>query len=109
MELTKSEIKAQAVAYCDKAKAYRKSDEGQAELAAMAPAVQTKVREILEGNRGFRRVNGKIEMTKEALVANIARLEEKAEMFDERKKAVKGRISELKDELAERFGEDTNA
>lgn len=108
MELTKSEIKAMAEAYCDKAKAYRKSDEGQKELAEMAPAVQTKVREILEGNRGFRRVNGKIEFSKEALVAHIARLEEKSEMYDERKKALKGRISELQADLADRFGDEGN-
>lgn len=107
-ELSKAEIKAQAEAFCDKAKAYRKSAEGLTELAEMAPAVQSKVREILEGNRGFRRVNGKMEFSKEALVAHIARLEEKAEMYDERKKAIKGRISELKADLADRFGDEGN-
>lgn len=102
MELTKTEIKAQAEAYCDKAKAYRKSAEGVKELSEMAPVVQSKVREILEGRRGFRRVNGVIEFSDKALAAEITRLEEKSEMYDERKKVIKGRILELKKELADR-------
>lgn len=103
--MDKKEIKAQAEAYCEQPKSYRKSEEGQAEFNALPLPVQAKAREILEGRRGFRRVNGKIEFSKEALEAEIARLEEKEAMYDERKSAIKKLIKERKEELAERFGE----
>lgn len=104
--MEKKEIKAQAEAYCANPKAYRKSEEGQAEFNALEAPVKAKVREILEGRRGFRRVNGVIEFSKEALEAEIARLEAKESEYDERKKAIKKVIAERKEELAERFGGD---
>lgn len=103
--MEKKEIKAKAEAFCAKPKAYRKSEEGQAEFAELGAPVQAKVREILEGRRGFRRVNGVIEFTQEALEAEIARLEAKEADYATRVKAIKKVIAERKDELAERFGE----
>lgn len=104
--MDKAEIKAKAEAYCDRPKAWRKSAEGQKALAELPAAVQTKVREMLEGRRGFRKVNGVMEFTKEGLEEQIARLEEKAEMYAERSKAVKKLIAERKAEYAERFGDE---
>ena len=106
--MEKKEIKAQAEAYCANPKSYRQSEDGQAELASLPTPVQAKVREILEGRRGFRRVNGVIEFSQEALEAEIARLEEKEATYDERKKAIKKLIAERKEELAERFGENND-
>ena len=106
--MDKKEIKAQAEMYCENPKAWRKSQEGVAALAKLPAPVQAKVREILEARRGFRRVNGVIEFSKEALVADIARLEQKEADLADRSKAVKSLIAERKAELAERFGEDTN-
>lgn len=103
--MDKKEIKTLAEAYCKNPKSYRKSDEGQAELANLPAPVQAKVREILEARRGFRRVNGKIELSKEALIAEIARLEEKEADVKAKLPVLKALISERKDELAERFGE----
>lgn len=104
--MDKKEIKVQAEAYCDQPKAYRKSEEGQAEFNELPAPVKAKVREILEGRRGFRRVNGVIEFSKEALEAEIARLENKADEYVSRGKAIKKLIEERKEELAERFGSD---
>jgi len=104
--MDKKDIKAQAEAYCAQDKAYRRSEEGQAELAALPAPVQAKVREILEGRRGFRRVNGEIELSKEALVAEIARLKEKRADTEARLPLLDAKITEREDELAERFGED---
>lgn len=106
--MEKKEIKAQAEAFCENPKAYRKSEEGQAEFKELDAPVQAKVREILEGRRGFRRVNGVVEFTKEALEAEIARLEAKGLEYADRAKAIKKVIAERKDELAERFGEDND-
>jgi len=103
--MEKKEIKAQAEAYCANPKAYRTSEEGQAEFAELSAPVQAKVREILEGRRGFRRVNGVIELSQEALEAEIARLEAKEADYADRVKAIKKVIADRKDELAERFGE----
>lgn len=104
--MEKKEIKAQAEAYCENPKAWRKSEKGQAALAKLDAPVRAKVREILEGRRGFRRVNGVIEFSKEALEAEIARLETKADEYVSRGKAIKKLIEERKEELAERFGGD---
>ena len=104
--MEKKDIKAQAESYCANPRDWRKSEEGQAAFAKLPAPVQAKVREILEGRRGFRRVNGHIEFSKESLEAEIARLEEKSVMYDERKAAIKKLIKERKEEYAERFGED---
>ncbi len=104
--MDKKDIKAQAEAYCSQDKSYRRSEEGQAELASLPAPVQAKVREILEGRRGFRRVNGEIEMTKEALVADIARLKEKRADMEARLPLLDAKITAKEEELAERFGED---
>lgn len=104
--MEKKEIKAQAEAYCEQPKAYRKSEEGQAEFNALPAPVKAKAREILEGRRGFRRVNGEIEFSKEALVADIARLKEKRADMEARLPLLDAKIAEKEDELAERFGED---
>jgi len=106
--MEKKDIKAQAEAYCSQDKSYRRSEEGQAELASLSAPVQAKVREILEGRRGFRRVNGEIELTKEALVAEIARLNEKRVETEARLPLLDAKIAEKEDELAERFGGDND-
>lgn len=103
--MDKKEIKAQAEAYCENPKAYRLSEKGQKEFAKLGAPVQAKVREILEGRRGYRRVNGVVEFSQDALVAEIARLEAKEADYAVRTKAIKKLIAERKDELAERFGE----
>lgn len=103
--MDKKEVKTLAEAYCKNPKSHRKSEEGQAELANLPAPVQAKVREILEARRGFRRVNGKIEFSKETLISEIERLSEKKASYAERTKAINARVAELKDELAERFGE----
>lgn len=105
--MDKAEIKAQAEAYCENPKAWRKSAEGVEALLELPAQVQAKVREILEGRRGFRRVNGVVEFTQEALDGEIARLEEKKEMYGERAVLIDTRISELKAERSERFGTKT--
>lgn len=104
--MEKKDIKAQAEAYCSQDKSYRRSAEGQAELAALPAPVQAKVREILEGRRGFRRVNGEIELTQDALVAEIARLKEKRVDTEAKLPLLDAKIAEKEEELAERFGED---
>lgn len=104
--MDKKEIKAQAEAFCENSKAFRKSAEGQAAFAALEAPVQAKVREILEGRRGFRRVNGVIEFTKEALEGQIARLEGKRADIEAKLPAIDARIADLKAELSERFGGD---
>lgn len=103
--MDKKEVKTLAEAYCKNPRSYRKSEEGQAEFNALAQPVQAKVREILEARRGFRRVNGKIEFTKETLVSEIARLKQKREDMEARLPLIDARVAELEDELAERFGE----
>lgn len=103
--MDKKEIKAQAEAYCENPKSYRVSEKGQAELAKLDAPVRAKVREILEGRRGFRRVNGVIELSQDALEAEIARLEAKEADYAIRSKEIKKLIKERKEELAERFGE----
>lgn len=104
--MDKKEVKAQAEAYCEQSKEYRRSAEGQAELASLPAPVQAKVREILEGRRGFRRVNGEIELSKEALVADIARLKEKRADTEARLPLLDAKIAAREEEYAERFGED---
>lgn len=103
--MDKKEIKAQAEAFCANPKSYRKSEEGQAEFNTLALPVQAKVREILEGRRGFRRVNGVIEFSKEALAEQIARLKTKRVDTEAKLPLIDARIEELEDEYAERFGE----
>lgn len=103
--MDKKEIKAQAEAYCKNPRSYRKSEEGVAELASLPAPVQSKVREILEGRRGFRRVNGTLEFSKDALVAHIARLKEKKADTEAKLPLIDARIAELETELSERFGE----
>jgi len=102
--MEKKEIKALAEAFCANPKSYRKSAEGQAEFNEFEAPVKAKVREILEGRRGFRRVNGVIEFSQESLEAEIARLETKEAEYAQRSKTIKKLIAERKDELAERFG-----
>lgn len=102
--MDKKEIKAQAETYCANPRNYRKSEEGQAELAALAAPVQAKVREILEANRGFRRVNGVLEFSKEALTSQIAGLKDKRADIEARLPVIDARIAELESDLAERFG-----
>lgn len=101
--MNKAEIKALAEAFVEKGKAYFKSAEGREEFAGLPSDVQQAVHDLRNEARGMRRVNGKIEFTKKGLKAEIGRLEEKFEMYDERKKALKSRIAELKAEYAERF------
>jgi len=103
--MDKKDIKTQAEAYCKNPKKYRKSPEGVTAFLALAAPVQAKVREILEGNRGFRRVNGVLEFSKEGLNDQITRLEEKLADVEAKKPLLKARISELKSEYKERFGE----
>jgi predicted nuclease with TOPRIM domain len=103
--MEKKEIKSLAEAFCAKGKSYRKSEEGVAEFNALAQPVQAKVREIVEANRGFRRVNGSLEFTEEALKAQIERLEVKKADMEARLPVLENKISDLKDELAERFGD----
>ncbi|NCN39986.1 hypothetical protein GW916_01925 [bacterium] len=103
--MEKKEIKALAEAFCENPKKYRKSEEGVAKFNELDAPVKAKVREILEARRGFRRVNGVIEFTQEALEAEIARLEAKEADYTDRVKAIKKVIAERKEELAERFGE----
>lgn len=103
--MDKKEIKAQAEAYCANPKAWRKSAEGVAALAELPAPVQAKVREVLEARRGFRRVNGKVEFSKEALEAQIARLKTKREDTEAKLSLIDARVAELEDEFAERFGE----
>ena len=47
LKMEKSEIKAQAEAYCENPKAWRKSAEGQKAFSELPAPVQAKVREIL--------------------------------------------------------------
>lgn len=103
--MDKKEIKAQAEAYCANPKSYRKSQEGQAELASLTAPVQAKVREILEARRGFRRVNGVLEFSNEALAEQIARLKEKRADIEAKLPVIDARIAELEDTQAERNGE----
>lgn len=103
--MDKKTIKAQAEAFCANPRSYRKSEEGVAEFSSLPVEVQAKAREILEARRGFRRVNGKIELTKEALVSEIARLEAKEADTKAKLPLIKALIVERKAELAERFGE----
>ena len=104
--MEKSEIKAQAEAFCAKPRVWRKSVEGQKAFAKLSVPVQGRVREMLEARRGFRRVNGNIEFSKAALEERIERLGEKYEDTKARLPLIKAKIGELKAELAERFGED---
>lgn len=103
--MDKKEIKAQAEAFCANPRSYRKSEEGVKEFSSLAAPVQAKAREILEGRRGFRRVNGSIELSKEAIVAHIARLKAKRDDMEARLPLIDARVAELEDELSERFGE----
>lgn len=105
--MEKSDVKTQAEAYCAQEKAYRRSEEGQAEFASLPTPVQAKVREILEGRRGFRRVNGEIELSKKALVAEVARLKEKRADTKAKLPLLDAKIKAREAELAERFGEDS--
>lgn len=102
--MDKKEIKAIAEAFCAKDRSYRKSDEGVAEFNSFAPQVQSKVREILEAKRGFRRVNGSLEFSEEGLKAQIERLEAKKAEMESRLPVLDQKISDFKDELEERFG-----
>lgn len=104
--MEKTEIKAQAEAYCEQPKSYRRSQEGQEALAALPAPVQAKVREILEGRRGFRRVNGEIELSKPALKAEIARLKEKRADTEAKLPLLDAKIAARETEYDERFGED---
>lgn len=101
--MNKAEIKAQAEAFVAQGKAFFKSAEGREAFAALPFEVQTEVHELRNAARGVRRVNGKLEFSKKGLKAEIARLEEKQEMYLERSKAIKGIIAERKAEYAERF------
>lgn len=104
--MEKSQIKAQAEAYCENPKAWRKSAEGAKAFSELPAPVQAKVRELLEGRRGFRRVNGKIEFSKDALKEQIARLKEKSADIKAKLPLIDARIAELESEYDERFGED---
>lgn len=102
--MDKKDIKAKAEAFCAQDKSYRKSEEGIAEFNSLAPQIQSKVKEILEARRGFRRVNGSLEFSEEGLKAQIERLEAKKAEMESRLPVLDVKISDLKDELAERFG-----
>jgi hypothetical protein len=107
--MDKKEIKSQAEAFCANPRVYRKSAEGQAEFAQLAPAVQAKVREVLEARRGFRRVNGVIEFDETTLAGEIARLKDKKATLAAREELLDSRIAELEAEQAERFGAGSEA
>lgn len=103
--MDKKDIKAQAKSFVDKPRKERKSDKGQEAFEKLPIAVQKEVKTTLEARRGFARVNGVIQFTKEALEEQITRLETKYEDRKASLPVLKARIEELKDEYAERFGE----
>lgn len=101
--MTKAEIKTQAKEFVAKGKAFFVSQEGRIAFSKLPVDVQQEVHDLRNGVRGYRRVNGKLEFTKAGLKAEIERLEEKSEMYDERKKAIKVIIAELQADYSERF------
>jgi uncharacterized pyridoxamine 5'-phosphate oxidase family protein len=101
--MNKAEIKAQAEAFVAQGKVFFKSAEGRSAFAQLPLEVQAVVHDMRNEARGVRRVNGKLEFNKKGLKAEIERLEEKSEMYEERQKAIKVIIKERKAEYAERF------
>lgn len=72
------------------------------ELGNLPYAVQMLVREKIEGERGIRHVNGRLEFTTKELKEQINRLTEKRDSYAERKVVLDERIAELEEELSNR-------
>lgn len=101
MALSRKEIKAKAKAYLDTPKAERRAAGTFHKILEKEPEVAHEIRKVLEGRRGYRRVNGRMEFTPAALRDQIERKREKLASLDDRKKILQAQIEDHEDELAE--------
>lgn len=102
--MAKTSTKRQDISVKEQAEAFLQlTPEKQAkELGNLPYAVQVKVRESIESERGVRHVNGRLEFSKTELKAQIARLKEKRDSYAEREVVLNERIAELEEELSNR-------
>lgn len=92
------EVRKRAEAFAALPKAERKTA-----FAELPDAVKPLARELVTSKyRGFRHVNGRIEMGQELLASEIARLTAKEAELEVRKEKVGNRIAELREEWTSR-------
>jgi hypothetical protein len=99
-------VKEEASKFLNTPKKERRAKDG---FNKLHPDVQHEVRKVLEGRRGFRKINGKIEFTDAELENQILRLNEKKQAYIERVPLIDERIADLEAEQASRQGETLSA
>lgn len=97
---TQQTVRQQAEAFAALPKSERK-----AKFNTLPDDVRALARELVTSrNRGFRHVNGRIELSQEFLANEITRLREKRDSYEERAKIINVKIAEFEQEYTERFG-----
>lgn len=101
-KLSVEKVKAEAAKYLNTPKAERRAKGLFKKIAETQPEVAHEIRKVLEGRRGFRKINGVIEFTDSELVNQIDRLKEKKQAWEERGPQIDERIADLEAELESR-------